>query len=194
MHQGLDQSPKGFSIFARFLVFPTLDSRLPTTRSREPTGKKYSSIILIKGEARVKKFLMTTIILHALLRHLRPLEQLLKGEPMIALILFLMTKFLMSSKITAKISLKRLHRFLSGTLDGPTRKMCLNLELRSQLEMRLINFTNFGMILTRGGSIPILMRKTKKKALIATNEGLFVFLFCYYPKHIFKGQQYLNNM
>ena len=125
----------------------------------------------------MKKFLMMMIILLALLRHLRPLEQLLKGEPMIALILFLMTKFLMSSKITAKISLKRLHRFLSGTLDGQTRKMYLNLELRSQLEMRLINFTNFGMILTRGGSIPILMRKTKKKALIATNEGLFVCLF-----------------
>ena len=171
MYQGLDQSPKGFFIFARFLVFPTLDSRLPTTRLREPTGKKYSSIILIKGEARVKKFLMTTIILHALLRHLRPLEQLLKGEPMIALILSLMMKFLMSSRITAKISLKRLHRFLNVTLDGQTRRTCLNLELRNQHEMRSINFTNFGMILTRGGSIPILMKKTKKKALIAMNEG-----------------------
>merc|ERR1712008_451719 len=57
------------------------------------------------------------------------------------------------------------------TLDGPTRRTCLNWELWSQHEMKSINFTNFGMISTRGGNIPILMKRTKRKALIATNEG-----------------------
>merc|ERR1712008_566381 len=50
------------------------------------------------------------------------------------------------------------------TLDGPTRRTYLNWELWSQHEMKSINFTNFGMISTRGGNIPILMKRTKRKA------------------------------